>query len=897
MFFYAVAVLPLIRSLASNSYFVQCWYADDSACAGKLSQIRLWLEKLIQLGPAYGYFAEPTKSVLVVAPQFEDVAKNCFKDLGITVSSGHRFLGGVIGTREYCRNFMKQKVEYWTECVTKVSKAAVRALQAAFSTMTKSLQCECEFVQRVVPDCAETFIPLQHAISDQFFPSLLGGVVTVEEKRLFQLPTYLAGLGIYDPTETAVHAYKTSRQGTATVSEAIKGVTAFQHEQHLESLTTARKMSTKAKEDDFVLKFESIIPSFSPDRQRALRRSLNGKTSTWLNVLPLQNYHFDLSPLQFRDGLAIRYLRDPPCLPPKCDGCGTALTLQHALDCKKGGLVIQRHNEIRDCTGDIASQVWTHVIKEPVVREADVKNADGGLRLDLGIRGVWQPQVEALFDVKVVDTDAPSHRTHSPEAILESGAKEKKRVYEQAVVERRGNFTPIVLSVDGLLHREAEHFLKRMAANPAHKWEKPYSQTCGYISFTKFRVKCYDGCSTMAGARAGVAVKIQEVEPRAVLTHFYGHALNLAMSDTITKTAVHEASNTEIKARIRGVWNQMQSFNFLFRIVLSEMVLHHTDKLSQTLQQPKLSSVEGHDMLTEITLQGLRTENDFELFWQKVEKIRIKFDTDEPLLARKRKTPRQFEEGELVGLIENLSDDKTMTHDTRSEAQILLAAILIFEFFVLLHFWNTILGKLDRVQKRLQDPSMNFKDAAADLKDLQHNLATDVEQLCLDAIENAKIRCTDWEIDVERRIRRRRRMPDELSLDAGLSAEQEIKRVLRSIFDRLHQEIVTYFSRLDDMNSKFGFLLDVTNLLSNNDALAHHRHCVELGKIYDTDINGEDLSTEVCDCRMQLNSRGDISPKTPIELLSFIISYGDDVFPNFRIASQISLTIVDANAN
>ena len=111
------------------------------------------------------------------------------------------------------------------------------------------------------------------------------------------------------------------------------------------------------------------------------------------------------------------------------------------------------------------------------------------------------------------------------------------------------------------------------------------------------------------------------------------------------ETAVHEASNTEIKARIRGVWNQMQSFNFLFRIVLSEMVLHHTDKLSQTLQQPKLSSVEGHDMLTEITLQGLRTENDFELFWQKVEKIRIKFDTDEPLLARKRKTPRQFEEG------------------------------------------------------------------------------------------------------------------------------------------------------------------------------------------------------------------------------------------------------------
>ena len=45
--------------------------------------------------------------------------------------------------------------------------------------------------------------------------------------------------------------------------------------------------------------------------------------------------------------------------------------------------------------------------------------------------------------------------------------------------------------------------------------------------------------------------------------------------------------------------------------------------------------------------------------------------------------------GELVGLLEKLSDDTTMTHDTRSEAQILLAAILKFEFFVPLHFWNT----------------------------------------------------------------------------------------------------------------------------------------------------------------------------------------------------------------
>ena len=174
-------------------------------------------------------------------------------------------------------------------------------------------------------------------------------------------------------------------------------------------------------------------------------------------------------------------MRDPTDLPSKCDGCGASLTLQHALDCKVGGLVIQRHNEIRDCVGDIAAQVWTQVVREPIVREAETQVDDSGLRLDLGVRGVWQPQAEALFDFKVIDTDAPSYSNRSPESVLESGAQEKKRIYRQAVEDRRGTFTPFVISVDGLLHREAEHFLKRMATCVASKWKKSYAQTCGYI--------------------------------------------------------------------------------------------------------------------------------------------------------------------------------------------------------------------------------------------------------------------------------------------------------------------------------------------------------------------------------------------------------------------------------
>jgi hypothetical protein len=90
----------------------------------------------------------------------------------------------------------------------------------------------------------------------------------------------------------------------------------------------------------------------------------------------------------------------------------------------------------------------------------------------------------------------------------------------------------------------------------------------------------------------------------------------------------------------------MQSFNFLFCLILSEMILHHTDKLSQALQQPRLSSVEGHEiaMLTVKTLEVLRNDESFDLFWE-VKKTRDSVNVDEPWLARRQKVPKEHEQG------------------------------------------------------------------------------------------------------------------------------------------------------------------------------------------------------------------------------------------------------------
>ena len=65
------------------------------------------------------------------------------------------------------------------------NQAAVKAPQAAFASLMKSLQCEWDFLQRVVPDCADAFTPLNKKIKKQFFPAMLGAGVTEAEEALF----------------------------------------------------------------------------------------------------------------------------------------------------------------------------------------------------------------------------------------------------------------------------------------------------------------------------------------------------------------------------------------------------------------------------------------------------------------------------------------------------------------------------------------------------------------------------------------------------------------------------------------------------------------------------------------------------------------------------------------
>ena len=127
MYVYALGTLPLIQSLQSPQSWTQLWYADDASAGGLLKNLREWFLLLCSHGPHFGYFPEPSKCFLVVAPSQLSLANDIFGPLGIQIVTGHRFLGGFIGDLDERWNFVINKVLQWSNHIRRL--VAVASLQ------------------------------------------------------------------------------------------------------------------------------------------------------------------------------------------------------------------------------------------------------------------------------------------------------------------------------------------------------------------------------------------------------------------------------------------------------------------------------------------------------------------------------------------------------------------------------------------------------------------------------------------------------------------------------------------------------------------------------------------------------------------------------------------------
>lgn len=130
------------------------------------------------------------------------------------------------------------------------------------------------------------------------------------------------------------------------------------------------------------------------------------------------------------------------------------------------------------------------------------------------------------------------------------------------------------------------------------------------------------------------------------------------------------------------------------------------------------------------------------------------------------------------------ADAKTVNMKTQAEAAKVEHNLLDFSFLLHLSFWSKILPEYDNVQKHLQKEGLSLQECSTRIKDLMAFLEEERDALVDDSIAETRVKCEELGISMERRVKRKKRMPGELARDAGLSWTEELRRGLFQVIFR-----------------------------------------------------------------------------------------------------------------
>ena len=158
------------------------------------------------------------------------------------------------------------------------------------------------------------------------------------------------------------------------------------------------------------------------------------------------------------------------CWSPSLCAGGAPFSVEHVLSCPKGGLPSLRHNEIRDLTTNLPTEICSQVCVEPELQPAHnpdefllaTSNTQEGARLDIAENGFWGGRSERCFvGVRVFNPLAPSNSSSSLSSTFKKHKNIKCRAYGQHIREvEHASFTQIVLSAaGGFVHEATERFL------------------------------------------------------------------------------------------------------------------------------------------------------------------------------------------------------------------------------------------------------------------------------------------------------------------------------------------------------------------------------------------------------------------------------------------------------
>ena len=200
MAIYSIAIMPLIRKLNSSCpSTTQCWYADDDGAADYIVALRRYWQVLTEIGPGYGYFPNPIKTVLLTKIEHQEEASRLFADTGVSITTdGCLYLGGAIGERQFCHSFVTALAEKWSDDLRTLAHLAQTQPHAAYTVFTKGLLARWKYHLRCTECFPEVFETLDNLINSSFLPALTGRDFTNDqpERVLVSLPVRHGGLAI-----------------------------------------------------------------------------------------------------------------------------------------------------------------------------------------------------------------------------------------------------------------------------------------------------------------------------------------------------------------------------------------------------------------------------------------------------------------------------------------------------------------------------------------------------------------------------------------------------------------------------------------------------------------------------------------------------------------------------
>ena len=489
MAFYAIGLMPLLWELFDPDV-KEIAYADDLTGGGKLNELKQWLDVILQKGPLFGYNAEPSKSWLVVKEEKLEEAKAVFAETSVNITSkGKKHLGAVVGHLDHKVKFVSRLVDEWVKQIETLSEIAMYEPHAAYTAFTSCIRHKYTFYMRTIPQISELLQPLENAIRYSLIPALTDGrVVTDEERTLLSLPARLGGLGLISPVEMSNQEHQYSVEATVTLTNAIINQ---QKELPLDFENSSKEAKSNVRSNRRKLQSDTLTDlrsKMNDDQRRSNELCCEAGSSNWLTILPFEEKGFHLNKREFWDAICIRHGWPIRRLPSKC-ACGANFDIAHSLSCKKGGFVTQRHNELRDMTADLLSEVCPDVSIEPHLEELSGEslhlrsaNISNEARLDISARSVWSRNQRAFFDVRVFDPNARRFRNQTLSQMYITNEKEKKRCYNERVLQvENGTFTPLVFNVYGGMGPECKTFFQRLSSLIADKRKENFASVSTWI--------------------------------------------------------------------------------------------------------------------------------------------------------------------------------------------------------------------------------------------------------------------------------------------------------------------------------------------------------------------------------------------------------------------------------